>query len=432
MKDKQAKDHYITISPDLDYYYQDEEGMCGGYSDDVIENNDRIIQPIFSIVLPGISEWSRRYEDKTDFANTETDPSFDWKRWHRDGLLFAKELYRQLPRSYNLLYDPPFEDKSGTLSTVDFSKDDVEAIIKSLGDHPYLPDARPSYKYNVAFQISDEEKDTLAITMTVGNYTHTLRAHRPKIFNYLRMWMERVVLDEEDVIQAVCFFGDTWAIQMMPQRIGQFTQMGQLRVVDHNEEELFSAYVERREFIRGLYLSLLNHLGFLIFTTEEFRAAKYPEGEELVKRWQPYNDLRSDIIEWYITDDLFYNSPIPADTGSRLVNETVVIFSDWGCCMWDTMGCGCGDEGGLSLDSGEYDMDIPGFKEWNARWGDPDINAPDYESWWQEGWRIAKEIRKRLPSSIDLYYMCFDPAKPDAHPDYKARLPKIIVPLQQQ
>ena len=23
-----------------------------------------------------------------------------------------------------------------------------------------------------------------------------------------------------------------------------------------------------------------------------------------------------------------------------LLNETVIIFSDWGCCMWDTMGCG--------------------------------------------------------------------------------------------
>lgn len=68
---------------------------------------------------------------------------------------------------------------SGTLSTVDFSKDNVEAIIKSLGEHPYLPDARPSYKYNVIFQISDEEKDTLAITMTVGNYTHTLRVAPP-------------------------------------------------------------------------------------------------------------------------------------------------------------------------------------------------------------------------------------------------------------
>ena len=87
-----------------------------------------------------------------------------------------------------------------------------------------------------------------------------------------------------------------------------------------------------------------------------------------------------------------------------------------------------GDEGGLFLDSGEYDMDIPGFKEWNARWGDSDIKAPNYESWWQEGWRIVKEIRKRLPLSIDLYYMCFDPAEPDSHPDYKARLPKYIVP----
>ena len=55
MKENKAKEHYITISPDVDYYYQDEEGMCGGSTDDVIENTDRIIQPMFSIVLPGMS-----------------------------------------------------------------------------------------------------------------------------------------------------------------------------------------------------------------------------------------------------------------------------------------------------------------------------------------------------------------------------------------
>ena len=51
--------------------------------------------------------------------------------------------------NYNLKYKSPYEDKSGTLPEIDFSKDDVDSIIASLGNHPYLPDAKPSYKYNV-------------------------------------------------------------------------------------------------------------------------------------------------------------------------------------------------------------------------------------------------------------------------------------------
>ena len=174
----------------------------------------------------------------------------------------------------------------------------------------------------------------------------------------------------------------------------------------------------------------MTHFGFGIYTTEEFQTENYPKGEELVKRWQPYNNLKSDIIEWYITDDLYYNAPIPKETGSHQVNETVVIFPDCGCCMWDTMGVGSGNEVGLHLDSGEYDMNIPGLGNWINRCDYPDVQDPDYERWWLKGWRIAKEIRKRLPPTIDLYYMCFDPTRPDTHPDYNCCLPRIIVPNQ--
>ena len=145
---------------------------------------------------------------------------------------------------------------------MDLSKDDIDEIIKSLGVLPNIPEETPSYKNNVTFQVDNEEKDVLAITMTVRNYTHTLRAHRSYILEYLSKWMERVVIGDEDVIQCVSFDGDT--LQMIPQRIGQFTQMGQFRVVNHNEEELFSAYVDRQEFIRGLNLSLMDNFGFFI------------------------------------------------------------------------------------------------------------------------------------------------------------------------
>lgn len=423
------KEHCICIYPDCDYIYQNEEGCVGGSTDDEISNSERSMQPLFSIILPGISEWCKRYVDKTDFTRCETNPLFDWKRWHYDGLLFAKELYRQLPRNYNLKYKSPYKDKSGTLPEIDFSKDDVDSIIASLGNHPYLPDAKPSYKYNVSIQISAEEDHTVSIELNVGNHNYTIQRIPLEKLKHIKTWMERVAYNNEDVIQIElsCIY-----MQIIPQKIGQFIQMGQIRVVDKNNVDMFSAYIDRREFVRCLYLALMNHFGFGLYTTTDFKNVNYPQNEDLVKLWQPYNDLKSDVIEWYITDDLYYNSPMPPErTGNQQVNETVVIFPDYGCCMWDTMGYGCGDEDGLFLESGKYSMDIPGLKEWNGRWGTPDVQAPDYENWWQEGWRIAKEIRKRLPLSIDIYYMCLDPLCPEAHPDYAYYLLKIIVPYQQ-
>lgn len=41
-------------------------------------------------------------------------------------------------------------------------------------------------------------------------------------------------------------------------------------------------------------------------------------------------------------------------------------------------------------------------------------------------------ISKCLPSNVSLYYMCFDPAKPELQPGYVARLPKFIVPFKLQ
>lgn len=430
MKDKQAINHYIAISPDYDYYYKDDEGKCGGSTDDVIENYEWNLQPKFNIIIPGIAEWCERYVLATDFADTTTDPSFDWRRWHRDDLLFAKELYRQLPRNYKLIYRKPFEDCSRILNEVDFSKDSVDDVIRALGSIPDLPEAKPALKYNVTFTAENTDQSLVTLTLRVGNLVCSLTIHDLQDLQYVRKWMEGIAKNDGIITRTIGFNHHTCDAYMIPQRIGQFTQMGQIRIEKSCRGELFSAYVNRHEFVRGLYLTLMTHFGFGIYTTEEFQTENYPKGEELVKRWQPYNILKSDIIEWYITDDLYYNSPIPKETGSHQVNETVVIFPDCGCCMWDTMGVGSGNEEGLHLDSGEYDMNIPGLGNWINRCDYPDVQAPDYESWWEEGWRIAKEIRKRLPPTVDLYYMCFDPTRPDTHPDYNCSLPRLIVPFQ--
>ena len=423
------KEHILYIWPDVDYYLEDEERMCFGATDDSIYNNDNTRPPLFKFTIPGISEWHWRYVRATDFVNAIAAPSFDWRQWHRDGLIFAKEIHSRLPRNYNLIYKRPFEDHSGILEEVIFSTDNVDEVINSLNSVLEQKNARPSFIHNIQFSLGDRLDGLLSVTFTVGNRNHTVLIDKCRDTKYLRQWMERIIANDEEIILAVCFKGETWGIEMIPQQIGQFTEMAQLHIIDSENDVLFSAYVNRREFVRGLYLTLMDHLGFNIYTTEEFQSERYPQGQDRTKRWQPYNELRSDIIEWFITDELFYNNSAPITAGTRQVDETVVMWVDYDCCFWDTMGVGSGDEAGLSLDCGEFEMDIPGLREWKARWASPDSSKSGFEAWWKEGWRLAKEVRKRLPANVDLYYMSYDTQHPDEHLDHKSQLPKIIVPF---
>ena len=410
------KEHHITICPDIDCVLMDEEGCGDSCYEDEIYNTEAHLAPIFSFVVPGFYEWHRRFEDKTDFAETTTDPSFDWRSWHRDGLLFAKEIYRQLPRNYNLIYRSPYEDRSGVIAEVDLSKDNIDSIIKSLGASPYNPDDKPSYKDNIIVRIWDEipPKVFLSITLSINKYSISLAFHNYDDLKRLRLWMEHIAEDREDIIQTQ--FSPGYKFIMIPQRIGQFTQMGRFRIEALDPDDCFSGYVNRREFVRTLYLSLMTHFGFGAYKPNEFQKSLFPEQDI---QWVLYNTLRSDIIEWFITDELYQSFPIPKNSPERKVNETVVMFPDGGCCFWDTMGAGCGDEEGLHLDSGDFDMDIPGLRKWIAGEGG---------SWWENGWELAKEVRKRLPSNIDLYYMCFDPSKPEDKVAYHCSLPRLLVP----
>lgn len=107
---QQRINHIITICPDFDYLYQDEEGICDGFSDkDTIEIDfENIGKKI--IKIDGFEDWWKEYVNATDFANTTTDPSFDYEVWHKRGLVFAQKLREQLPDNIDLWYRAPYED----------------------------------------------------------------------------------------------------------------------------------------------------------------------------------------------------------------------------------------------------------------------------------------------------------------------------------
>ena len=63
----------------------------------------------------------------------------------------------------------------------------------------------------------------------------------------------------------------------------------------YNDE--FCAYVDTKEFVRGLYLSLMTELGFGLYENID----NCPGGEERNVIWKPYNELKSCKIETYIS-----------------------------------------------------------------------------------------------------------------------------------
>ena len=63
---------------------------------DTIEKRDfKWTRDNYSVVVPGLMEWYERYLQYV--ANPS--PGFDWKGWHRDGLLFTEQIYLSLPFS---------------------------------------------------------------------------------------------------------------------------------------------------------------------------------------------------------------------------------------------------------------------------------------------------------------------------------------------
>ena len=83
----------------------------------------------------------------------------------------------------------------------------------------------------------------------------------------------------------------------------------------------------------------------------------------------------------------------------------------------------------LSRTEVDFKLNVPGLQKWGDFYDNHD-NSQTFEQWWQEGWMLAKEIRRQLPARIDLYYMCFNPKCPDKIIDYQAGFPRIIVPQE--
>lgn len=103
------KEHVITICPNFDFYLMDGERESLVLAD----LQDKAGQPV---VMPALDAWAEEMAPIVVASETGQPYEKDWTDYHRRGLELARQLRRRLSSDYELWYEPPFEDKSGTIA----------------------------------------------------------------------------------------------------------------------------------------------------------------------------------------------------------------------------------------------------------------------------------------------------------------------------
>ena len=162
---------------------------------------------------------------------------------------------------------------------------------------PYDSNAKPSYKHNVDITINRIDGGICAITFSINKQVFLYPLKTEDALVRFRIWMEDIAKDKEDAIVSYRF--NDFSFMMFPQRIGQFTQMGQFRIIeDRNQKSLFSGYVDRREFVRTFYSALMSYFEPCLFSDISDTSFHKPAGQNILP-----NLLYSDLIEGYILED---------------------------------------------------------------------------------------------------------------------------------
>ena len=101
--------HILRIYPDYDVIMWDEENVAWS---DLDELYDKYGNPI---VMPELKEWQEEINPIVVDSETGYPYEKDWEDYHRRGLELAHQLREKLSTDFDLWYDAPFEDKSGTI-----------------------------------------------------------------------------------------------------------------------------------------------------------------------------------------------------------------------------------------------------------------------------------------------------------------------------
>ena len=223
---------------------------------DIIQKRDfRWSQERYSVVVPGLMEWYERYLRYVADPNTE----FDWRGWHRDGLLFTEQIYYSLPREVTVRYVVPTEDNSGTLESFEVTEEKLDSLLDVLG---YASDERePVISDLVVAGVKDEEGYIRIRLKIKGNSDYYTFHMEYDTLKHLRDFLEKIALSEAEPSAWESHQSES-GMYFYPQTIGGLKHMGQLHIFSEREFA-FSAYVNSRLFIRSLYRSIMTHLASL-------------------------------------------------------------------------------------------------------------------------------------------------------------------------
>lgn len=104
----------LRIDPDFDVVIWDSEDIP------LFVDTGDIIDRIYDkqgkpIALPGLDSWQSEMRSIVIDAATGHSYEKDWQDYHKRGLELARRLRSMLSSDFDLWYEPPFEDKSGTM-----------------------------------------------------------------------------------------------------------------------------------------------------------------------------------------------------------------------------------------------------------------------------------------------------------------------------
>ena len=274
----------FNISPSSRGLYIDTDGVAITPHSDIIAKKDfKWVRDSYSVVVPGLMEWYERYLQYITNPNDE----FDWKGWHRDGLLFTKQIYFSLPRYIPMRYVIPAEDDSNTLDSFEVSEEKLHSLLAILGD---TSGAREPVSSDVIGVGVKEEDGHIAVRLRIkGKYDNITIHMENDSLELLRDFLEKITIAEHEPISCESRRSE-FGMYFYPQTIGELKHMGQLHIFSEREL-VFSAYVNSKLFIRSLYRSIMTQLVSM-------------------NDADSYESFQSNVLECFIDDETCKSTPL--------------------------------------------------------------------------------------------------------------------------
>lgn len=293
--------HYgkFIVHPTLNQSYVDAEGTsCEASSDVILRQKYKWSRCDYNIIIPGFMEWIERYRYAVDTKTYSVDPEFDWRTWHIDGLSFTKEIFRKLPRNIPVRYERPPGDRSGLVEDFDVeSEEQIDQLLEQLGNQP--EDREPSDIDHIVVGVKPEDEGICMRFKIKGKFDSFIFEIGYDSMALLKDFLERIALSESKNVEWESETTEN-GMYLYPQTIGGYKNIYRLHIFSE-KEQVFTAYVNSREFVRSIYKSITTNIGSL-------------NGKDL------YKELQSTIVECFI-DDKKYQHISLFRKNPRIVNR---------------------------------------------------------------------------------------------------------------